>query len=114
MTKLDSLTADPKQSLKIPVETGELVTLTLEFVASQRGWFYSIEYQGWTGVSRRRLVNSPNMLRQFRGVIPFGLACYVTDGQEPIFIDDFSSGRAQVYLLENETDKDTMEGVIAS
>lgn len=114
MTKLDALTAAPKQIIKTQDDTGAIITLTLEFVASQRGWFYSVGYPGWTGVSRRRLVNSPNMLRQFRGVIPFGLACYVTDGYEPVFIDDFTSGRVQVYLLENETDKELMESVIAS
>lgn len=93
---------------------GNLITVTVEFVASQRGWFYSIEYPGWTGVSRRRLVASPNMLRQFRGVIPFGISCNVSDGQEPINKDDFTSGRVQIYILNTAEDIAEMESFIKS
>jgi len=114
MKKLDSLTSDAKQVLKIPTTNGSIITLTLEFIASQRGWFYSVDYPGFTGLSKRRLVNSPNMLRQFRGVLPFGLACYVTDGQEPVFVDDFTNDRVKIYILDGADDILLMEGVIAS
>jgi len=113
MKAITALTADPKQNIKIVLDDGTTASLTLEFVASQRGWFYSITRTGWTGVSRRRLVNSPNILRQFRGVIPFGFMCAVLDGQEPVYQDDFSTGRVQLYVLD-QADLATMETYIQS
>lgn len=113
MKAITALTSDPKQNIKIVLDSGGTVSLTLEFVSSQRGWFYSIAYPGWTGVSRRRLVNSPNILRQFRGVIPFGFMCAVLDGQEPIYQDDFSEGRVQLHVLD-QADIATMETYIQS
>ncbi len=51
------------------------------------------------------------MLRQFRNIIPFGLACVIADGFEPVYQDDFTSGRASLYLL-NEADVAEVETLI--
>jgi hypothetical protein len=51
------------------------------------------------------------MLRAFRNILPFGLACTVADGMEPVFLTDFSEGRASIYLLQAE-DIDTVEAFI--
>lgn len=111
MKYIPSLTADPRQSIKLVAPDGNLITLTFEFVESQRGWFFSMDYLNLT-LSRRRLTNSPNLLRQFRGIIPFGLTCAVTDGQEPVFKDDFVSGRVQMYILDQPDDITAMEAFI--
>jgi len=58
-----------------------------------------------------RVVVSPNCLRAFRGVIPFGIACDTTDGYEDLFINDFSNGRASLYLL-NSDDVKSVEDII--
>ncbi len=101
MKQINSITDDAKQSLAIILEDGSRVQTTLNYIAAQNGWFYSFIYGDFTS-NNRRLVNSPNMIRQFRNILPFGLACLVTDGYEPVYIDDFTSGRVTLFVLNEE------------
>ena len=98
MNIVNNLSNNPNQSFSLTVYDGSIVTVNLSYWANQQGWYYNFSHpllsQGW-----RRLVNSPNLLRQFRNVINFGLYCYVSDGYEPIYINDFTSGRVVLYLL---------------
>lgn len=107
MTFINSITNSAKQTIGLVLNDSSKVTLNLEYISNQQGWFYSFTYGNFT-VNNRRMVTSPNLLREFRGIIPFGLACSTSDGYEPIFIDDFSSGRAAFYLLDAD-DVQTVE-----
>jgi len=102
MKQITSLTNDANQVLAILLDDGTRVNITLSYCPNQLGWFYSLTYNDFV-VNNRRIVNSPNMLRQFRDIIPFGLACLVVDGYEPIYQSDFVDGRAALYIL-NELD----------
>lgn len=96
-----SFTGAPNQSIVISLNDGTLVKMSLNYYAGQQGWFYSFNYNnGQFVVNNRRIVTSPNMLSQFANIIPFGFAVTTTDGYEPIFIDDFITGRASFYILE--------------
>jgi hypothetical protein len=108
---IDSITKDPNQIVTIVLEDGSRITLTLVYKENQRGWFSSISYGTIFNVNNRRIVSSPNMLRAFRGIINFGLACVISDGYEPVFVDDFSTGRAKLYTL-NQTDVDFVETTV--
>lgn len=111
MYKIPGLTADAKQNMKILSPDGAPIDLTLEYRQQQRGWFFSLTYLTFS-LLNRRLVISPNMLRQFQGVIPFGIAANSTDGGEPVFKDDFLTGRVTLYILEGDADKDAAEARI--
>lgn len=102
MKQIASITNDAKQNLSIILDSGIRVPMSLKYIPSQQGWFYSLTYQNFA-VNNRRLVNSPNMLRQFRTIIPFGLCCTVLDGYEPLYQEDFSNGRVTLYIL-NQAD----------
>lgn len=109
MDKITSLTADYKQKLSIPVEeTGNDVILEFKFSEAQGKWFFKITYEdverGWYV-----LTNSPNIIRENKNTLPFGLLCYVNDGLEPLFLDDFDTGRVSLYLLTSE-EVDYIEG----
>lgn len=110
MKQIVSLSDDPKQKLNFVLETGEKIVLDFVFVNSQKGWFLSIEYGSFV-IRNRRIVTSPNMIRAFRNILPFGIACITTDKQEPIYKDDFLSGRATLYVL-NETDVEYVENTV--
>lgn len=95
MTLIDSITDQPNQKIGLILEDGSKISMSLIYRSNQQGWFYTIE-----GVfDNRRIVTSPNMLRAFRDILSFGLACATSDGYEPVFVDDFSTGRAKLYLL---------------
>lgn len=112
MRKVTNINSDSKQKFNFVLENGTIVTVQLNYVDNQGGWFYSLSYP-LTGFSlnNRRLINSPNMLRSFRRIIPFGLACIVSDGQEPIYQDDFINERCSIYFL-NSTEILTVETII--
>ncbi len=102
MKQINSLTDDSKQLLNMTLDDASRVTMRINYIPAQNGWFYSLLY-GTFQVYNRRLVNSPNALRAFRQIIPFGLCCTVVDGYEPVYQDDFTSGRVTLYIL-NATD----------
>ena len=101
MKQITSFTSAPSQSWQIILDDGTLVSILLRYCDNQKGWFYSLSY-GTFSVTNRRLVTGPNILRQFRAVIPFGIALLTSDGQEPVLIDDFQTGRASFYVLNDE------------
>ena len=112
MKKITMLTGDPRQSVKVGLDDGSKVSLDLWYSEMQQGWFYDLTRDEFS-LQGRRLVVSPNMVRQFKEIVPFGLACFSTDGYEPVFIDDFTSGRVSVYVLD-EDDVETAEQGIAA
>ena len=46
-----------------------------------------------------RITNSPNMLNQWKNILPFGLACFSTANREPSLQQDFASGNSVLYVL---------------
>ena len=98
MNIVSNLTNNPNQAFSLTIYDGTVASFNLSYWSNQQGWYYNFSHpllsQGW-----RRLINSPNLLRQFRNVINWGLYCSVSDGYEPIFINDFTSGRVNLYLL---------------
>jgi hypothetical protein len=98
MNIINNLTNSPNQSFTLTVSDGSLINMSLCYIQNQSGWFYSFVHPLLT-VGWRRLVISPNLLRQFRNFIPFGLYCTSTDSYEPVFIDDFINQRVTIFLL---------------
>lgn len=112
MTLINGLSNTPNQQITLVLDNGQKVQLTLNFFANQNVWVYSINYNNGQFVdNNRNLVMSPNMLTAFQNIIPFGLACIVSDGEEPVAIDDLTSGRVSLYLL-NQADVAEVEVTI--
>lgn len=111
MTEITGLTADVNQSQNLILPDGSAAPFSMTYMDNQQGWFFTLTYPNWTGVTNKRMTVSPNMLRSYRGVIPFGLALVTTDGYEPIFITDFLTGRATLFLL-NSSDVSQYESLL--
>jgi len=112
MIWINNITEDAIQQLTIKLDDGTTAQLNMKYLDGQQGWFYGLTY-GTFELINRRVVVGVNMLRAFRNIIPFGLACQTQDGQEAIFQDDFSSGRASIYLL-NPVDVAGVEQVLSA
>ena len=108
MKLIPSITSDPNQTISITLDDGSKINMVIVYKENQSGWFYSVVWGSITLFNNKRIVSSPNMLRSLRGIIPFGIACTTTDGYEPVFKDDFSNGRASIYIL-NTTDVTAVE-----
>ena len=102
MKLLDKLTANPIQKYTVITEEGDRFTLDLRFLPSQAAWEASIEW-GSVLILGISLVLSPNLLFGFRNILPFGLLVSATNGIEPAYLDDFTTGRIKLYVMtEND------------
>ena len=108
---LQGLTDQPNQQYPITLPDGSTVTLDLSFWPQQLGWFADVSWDGrtppWT-LSGQQLVTSPNWLRQWRHVIPFGLSVATADALDPTSQEDFVNGNCALLLL-NPSDVATVE-----
>jgi hypothetical protein len=99
MYLIQQITSDALQKQTLILPDGTTLSLTINFVPLQYGWFITnLVYQSFI-LNGLRLTNSPNMLHQFRNQIPFGLACFSLSNREPSQAEDFSSGASQLYIL---------------
>lgn len=103
MQVITGLTDQPTQVFNLTLEDGSILTVTMTYRPQQIGWYYDLLWNGTTPSTQvfgRRIVTSPNMLRQFRNVWSFGLGCVTSDNYEPLNQSDFSSGYATLLLLD--------------
>jgi hypothetical protein len=99
MIQITNITADARQQLRIRLPDNSIVVMHLEYKPQQLGWFITNLTWNTFTLNGRRITTSPNMLHQFKNLISFGLACFTTDNEEPMLQQDFSSGRASLYIL---------------
>jgi hypothetical protein len=102
MKQITSITDDPKQTMTITLNDGSLLILTMQYIQANKGWFLSLIYGSLLTINMRRVVSSPNLLRAFRNIVPFGIACKVSDTLEPIYKTDFLNGRAKLLILDSD------------
>jgi hypothetical protein len=99
MYLIQQVTTDALQKQTLNLPDGTQVSITLQFVPMQFGWFIRTLTYGTFTLTGLRVTNSPNMLNQFRNQLPFGLACYSQGNREPSQQQDFSSGASKIYVL---------------
>jgi hypothetical protein len=101
MYNIQQITTDPYQNLTIILPNGNPMTMTINFISMQFGWFITnLTYQSFI-LNGLRICNSPNMLQQWRNVIPFGMACFSAQDIEPAQSYSFSSGASTLYILDS-------------
>jgi hypothetical protein len=111
MRLLDKLTAQPFQEYTVATEAGDLITLTLRYMPSQQCWAFGIVW-GLFSLQGAQLTIAPNILYNYANIVPFGFMVTSTDTIEPSYLDDFSTGRIKVYVLE-QSDIDLLEATLA-
>jgi len=99
MLRFQGITDDPKQKHTLVLPSGKRLEVRLEFKPLQLGWFISFSYQTFE-VRNLRIVNHPNMVHQFKNLIPFGIGCFSKDLREPMLLSDFLNDDLKLYILE--------------
>lgn len=114
MNLINGLTNAANQTINVTLEDGSTFTFNLYFRPQQNGWFYDVVWPGSSVIPipftshNRRLVTSPNILRQFRELIDFGILVATPDNSDPNLQTAFVDGSTIVTLL-NAADVAAME-----
>ena len=111
MKSVNNLTSAGNQTSVFILADGTAITLTLQFRFATQRWSMDLAY-GAFSVKGLILSTHLNLLRTWRRVLPFGLQVRSTDGADPFLVDDFTSGRITLVVLDNtsgNTDVDTVE-----
>lgn len=101
MYLIPQITDAPLQTQTLVLADGSSLQMTIYFVPMQYGWFITELTYGSFTLNSLRITNNPNMLRQFKNQIPFGLACFSKADREPSQQADFLSGASKLYILSS-------------
>ena len=101
MKLIQGLTSQPKQQFTIPLTDGSRISVSMEYRQQQQGWFMDMVWQDFI-LNGLRVTASPNFLRQWSHILPFGVGIITVGNVEPLNLTDFSSNVASVYLLEGD------------
>jgi hypothetical protein len=102
MVQIDNLTdaADQVSTLQMP--DGSVGTLELIFLASCSLWMFNFTHPQFpNGADNgQMLCQHPNILRNFKNVLDFGMACESVNGNNPVSVEDFANGNITLYILD--------------
>jgi hypothetical protein len=98
MIQITEISSEPKQNHVLSLDQYNTINLYLEWKPQQQGWFYTVSWQGFS-TNLQRIVYGLNLLRQYKNIIPFGIAVTTSNGLDPLTQDSFSSGVASFYLM---------------
>ena len=102
MQQITSLTSDSKQRMTLTLEDNQgSVEFALYFMPTQYSWYYDFIFNDYKSCGNKVVLNV-NALRHLRKILPFGLMFQAEGNIEPFKIDDFSSQRVQMYVLNKE------------
>ena len=101
MKLITGITDAATQAFNLTLADGSKATCTLRFRDQQTGWFLDVAY-GTVVINGLRLVSTPNLLRQFHEIIPFGLAFTMPAGADPFDQEAFAGGTSTFALIEGD------------
>ncbi len=99
MQKITNLADEADQITNIVLGDGSVVSFEFIYRPTIERWSFSFLHPNLE-VDGMILCAGPNILRDYRNIIPFGLGCYTTDGADPFYIEDFTSGRVTLFVLD--------------
>lgn len=102
MYKVQKISDYPKQTKTFNLPGGDRVSFTIYFVPMQKSWYITNLVSGDNVINGIKVVTNPNILRAYKNILGFGLACYSTEGRDPQFVEDFIEGKNTLYILSKE------------
>lgn len=106
MLKISGLQAVPSQTWRTPIDDG-IIEFKLVYRPAIQMWFINVSF-GAFEVNGMRICASLNLLHQYKKILPFGLFVDILDGIEPFLINDFSTERIILNILDSD-EKDAID-----
>jgi hypothetical protein len=110
MRLITGITNDAKQQFDAVIEGYDVATIYLEYKPNQQSWFMDVTW-GDFQTKNIKVVTSPNILRQFKNVLPFGVMITGVDAGDPLLLDDWLSNNE--FIMLDEADKAFIEDQIS-
>ena len=107
MTIIGGLTGQPKQQMTLQIADGTQASFYLEYREQQTGWFWDLTW-GVHTINGNRLTTFPNILRQWKNILPFGISVLTSGNVEPLNQTDLVDGTATLLFL-TDTDVQLVE-----
>ena len=101
MKEITILNDAPKQTFKFTIDGYDYVEVYIEFKPQQYSWFFNLTWGNFSLFGERVAV-SPNLLRQFKDLIPFGIMISGEDGLDPFAIDSWVTKNKFYFLSADE------------
>lgn len=109
---ITNLTNFADQLVSLQLDDGSPMSVELIYQGATERWQINVSYPTLNFLANGlSLCCYPNVLRQWGNILPFGIACVTSDQTDPFDINDFSSGRVQLYLL-NQSDISEITSVV--
>lgn len=103
MYQVQNITDASSQQQTVVLPDGTLMTFSMNYSQQQYGWFISALTYGTFTVNSIRITVNPNMLYQFKNILPFGLGCFqTTANREPTQLEDFATELFQLFILTSD------------
>lgn len=101
MQIIENITTAVKQKMTLVLDNNEKADFWLHFNARMEAWFFSFTYKDIT-IKDLKVCLHPNILRQFRNIIPFGITFISKNLVEPFQQSSFAKGTCEMWLLSQE------------
>ena len=111
MIEILNITADYNQSFNISLEDGSNLFFKINYIHSQKSWFFSLQKDAFI-INNLRLVTTPSLLFQFKNIINFDILVLSSDIYDPGFLTDFTTGRIRIFVL-NADDRQFIDTTIS-
>jgi hypothetical protein len=111
MLTLEGIQAVPTQTFRTPIDQGIIIS-KLYYKPAIQMWFIDVTFNEFI-VNGLKISVQANILNQYKNNIPFGINVQLLDadkGYEPVLIDDFSSGRVTLNILD-QTELEQIDSV---
>ena len=96
---MQQITIKENSTIEIINTKNETYTGYINYNSSRQGWFLDLVSESFK-IYGIRITTSPNILRQWQKKLDFGIGVLCEKNSEPFFLEDFNTGRANLYLIE--------------
>lgn len=96
---MQQITITENSTIEIINAKNETYTGYINYNSSRQGWFLDLVSESFS-IYGIRMTSVPNILRQWKDRLGFGICVLTENKSEPFFLEDFNTGRAKMYLLE--------------
>lgn len=101
MQIVENITSAVKQKMTLKLENSETCDFWLHYNARMQAWYFGFTYKD-ISISDLKVCLHPNILRQFRRIMPFGIS-FVSENQvEPFLETSFSRGLCEMWVLTSD------------